>query len=108
MINSVEDDEFDVQSGLQSAWAVTFCILYILVMVIRCVDISKYIYQYLQYILYLPASLVFYLVTVRAVALEVRAHNTTYLLVMLLFFAAVIEFGVIVGGDISCQLVSEI
>ena len=50
----------------------------------------------------------FYLVTVRAVALEVRAHNTTYLLVMLLFFAAVIEFGVIVGGDISRQLVSEI
>ena len=43
MINSVEDDEFDVQSGLQSAWAVTFCILYILVMVIRCVDISRYI-----------------------------------------------------------------
>ena len=45
----------------------------------------------------------FYLVTVRAVALEVRAHNTTYLLVMLLFFAAVIEFGVIVGGDLPCQ-----
>ena len=43
MINSVEDDEFDVQSGLQSAWAVTFCILYIPVMVIRCVDISRYI-----------------------------------------------------------------
>ena len=50
----------------------------------------------------------FYLVTVRAVALEVRAHNTTYLLVMLLFFAAVIEFGVIVGGDISDQFVSDI
>ena len=50
MINSVEDDEFDVQSGLQSAWAVTFCILYILVMVIRCADISRYIHKYLQYL----------------------------------------------------------
>ena len=79
MINSVEDDEFDVQSGLKNGWAITFCVLYIIVMII---------------------SIILYFITIRAVALEIRAHNTTYLLVMLLFFAAIIEFGVIVGGKI--------
>ena len=77
MIGAVEDDEFDIQSGLKTGWAVTFCILYIIVMII---------------------SILCYFLTIRAVALEVRAHNTTYLLVLLLFFAAIIEFGVIVGG----------
>lgn len=76
MIGAVEDDEFDIQSGLKTGWAVTFCILYIIVMII---------------------SILCYFLTIRAVALEVRAHNTTYLLVLLLFFAAIIEFGVIVG-----------
>ena len=77
MIGAVEDDEFDIQSGLKAGWAITFCILYIIVMII---------------------SILCYFITVRAVALEVRAHNTTYLLVLLLFFTAIIEFGVIVGG----------
>ena len=77
MIGAVEDDEFDIQSGLKTGWAVTFCILYLIVMII---------------------SILCYFLTIRAVALEVRAHNTTYLLVLLLFFAAIIEFGVIVGG----------
>ena len=80
MIGSVEDDEFDVQSGLQTGWAITFCVLYIIVMIV---------------------SILSYFVTVRAVALEVRAHNTTYLLVLLLFFTAIIEFGVIVGGKLN-------
>lgn len=98
MINSVEDDEFDVQSGLQSGWAITFCILYIIVMII---------------------SIVMYFLTIRAVALEIRAHNTTYLLIMLLFFAAILEFGVIVGEfmakfghfsytDTNCKMVTFI
>ena len=77
MIESVEDDEFDVQSGLQAGWAITFCVLYIIVMLI---------------------SFTLYFITVRAIALEIRAHNTTYLLIMVLFLAAIIEFGVIVGG----------
>lgn len=82
MIGAVEDDEFDIQSGLKFGWAVTFCVLYIIVMII---------------------SILCYFFTVRAVALEVRAHNTTYLLVLLLFFTAIIEFGVIVGGiEIVC------
>ena len=80
MIGSVEDDEFDIQSGLQTGWAITFCVLYIIVMIV---------------------SILSYFVTVRAVALEVRAHNTTYLLVLLLFFTAIIEFGVIVGGILN-------
>ena len=80
MIGSVEDDEFDVQSGLQTGWAITFCVLYVIVMIV---------------------SILSYFVTVRAVALEVRAHNTTYLLVLLLFFTAIIEFGVIVGGKFN-------
>ena len=80
MIGAVEDDEFDIQSGLKAGWAITFCVLYIIVMII---------------------SILCYFVTVRAVALEIRAHNTTYLLILLLFFAAIIEFGVIVGG-IDC------
>ena len=95
MIGAVEDDEFDVQSGLMAGWAVTFCVLYIIVMMI---------------------SIVLYLLTVRAMALEIRSHNTTYLLAMLLFFAAVIEFGVIMGEfmarfghfsftDLNCKLV---
>ena len=79
MIGAVEDDEFDIQSGLKAGWAITFCVLYIIVMII---------------------SILCYFVTVRAVALEIRAHNTTYLLVLLLFFAAIIEFGVIVGGKL--------
>ena len=79
MIGAVEDDEFDIQSGLKAGWAITFCVLYIIVMII---------------------SILCYFVTVRAVALEIRAHNTTYLLVLLLFFAAIIEFGVIVGGSL--------
>ena len=94
MIGAVEDDEFDVQSGLMSGWAVTFCVLYIIVMVI---------------------SMVLYLLTVRAMAMEIRSHNTTYLLVMVLFFAAVVEFAVIMGEflarfghfsftDINCKL----
>ena len=95
MIGKVENDEFDVQSGLMSGWAVTFCVLYIIVMVI---------------------SIILYMLTVRAMALEIRSHNTTYLLVMLLFFAAVVEFGVIMGEfmarfghfsftDLNCKLV---
>ena len=86
MINSVEDDEFDVQSGLKNGWAITFCVLYIIVMII---------------------SIILYFITIRAVALEIRAHNTTYLLVMLLFFAAIIEFGVIVGGNIRIFSIFE-
>ena len=85
MIESVEDDEFDVQSGLQAGWAITFCVLYIIVMLI---------------------SFTLYFITVRAIALEIRAHNTTYLLIMVLFLAAIIEFGVIVGGkSYSYQLI---
>ena len=94
MIGSVEDDEFDVQSGLMSGWAVTFCVLYIIVMLI---------------------SIALYLLTVRALALEIRAHNTTYLLVMILFLTALLEFGVIMGEflarfghfsftDLNCKL----
>ena len=94
MIGSVEDDEFDVQSGLMSGWAVTFCVLYIIVMII---------------------SIVLYLLTVRALAIEIRAHSTTYLLVMILFLTAMLEFGVVMGEflarfghfsftDLNCKL----
>ena len=95
MIGAVEDDEFDIQSGLMAGWAVTFCLLYIIVMVF---------------------SIVLYLLTVRAMALEIRSHNTTYLFVMVLFLAAVVEFGVIMGeflarfghfsySELNCKLV---
>ena len=95
MIGAVEDDEFDIQSGLMAGWAVTFCLLYIIVMVF---------------------SIVLYLLTVRAMALEIRSHNTTYLFVMVLFLAAVVEFGVIMGEflarfghfsytELNCKLV---
>jgi len=98
MIGSVEDDEFDVQSGLESGWATAFFILYIIVMII---------------------SLVLYMLTIRAVALEIRVHNPTYILVLLLFLAAVIEFGVMIGEfmakfgyfsytDVNCKLVTFI
>ena len=82
MIGSVEDDEFDVQSGLESGWAIAFFVLYIIVMII---------------------SLVLYMLTIRAVALEIRVHNPTYILVLLLFLAAVIEFGVMIGGKLRYE-----
>ena len=55
MIGAVEDDEFDIQSGLKTGWAVTFCILYIIVMII---------------------SILCYFLTIRAVALEVCEDET--------------------------------
>ena len=58
MMNSVKQDEFDIQQGLQSVWAITFGVLYLLVMSI---------------------SIILYLLTVRAIAKNGRRENVTSL-----------------------------
>jgi len=93
-MNSVEQDEFDIQQGLQSVWAITFGVLYLLVMSI---------------------SIILYLLTVRAIAKNGRRENVTYFLVLFLFFAALVEyalvieefmsrFGYFLFSTINCQL----
>ena len=75
MMNSVEQDDFDIQSGLQSSWALCFSVLYLVVMV---------------------AVVGLYLAAIRALAICPRAHSVTYYLVILLFFTALVEFAIIV------------
>jgi len=93
-MNSVEEDEFDIQQGLQSVWAITFGVFYLLVMSI---------------------SIVLYLLTVRAIAKNGRRENVTYFLVMFLFFTALVEFALVIEEfmsrfgyflftNINCQL----
>jgi len=95
-MNAVEEDEFDIQSGVRNSWAISFCVLYLLVM---------------------SLSLALYLTTVRAVAVTVRSQNPTNYLVLLLFLAATVEFGLMVGeffarfgyflySDLNCQLLT--
>ena len=80
MMNSVEQDEFDIQQGLQSVWAITFGVLYLLVMSI---------------------SIILYLLTVRAVAKNGRRENVTYFLVFFLFFTALVEYALIIEGRLA-------
>jgi len=93
-MNSVEQDEFDIQQGLQSVWAITFGVLYLLVMSI---------------------SVFLYLLVVRAVARNGRRENVTYFLIFFLFFTALVEFALIIEEfmsrfgyflftNINCQL----
>jgi len=79
-MNSVEQDEFDIQQGLQSVWAITFGVLYLLVMSI---------------------SICLYLLTVRAVAKNGRRENVTYFLVFFLFFTALVEYALIIEEFMS-------
>jgi len=73
MWSSVEQDEFDIQSPLQSSWAISFSVLYLVVMIL---------------------SVLLYLSMVRAIA-KTSVHNLTYHLVFLLFFAALVEFALL-------------
>jgi len=79
MPSSVEQDEFDIQSPLQSSWAISFSILYLLVMIL---------------------SISLYLSMVRAIA-KTSVHNLTYHLVFLLFFAALVEFAILLEEFMS-------
>jgi len=79
MPSTVEQDEFDIQSPLQSSWAISFSILYLLVMVL---------------------SISLYLSLVRAIA-KTSVHNVTYHLVFLLFFAALVEFAILLEEFMS-------
>ena len=76
-MNSVEQDEFDIQHGLHSVWAISFGVLYLLVMSI---------------------SIILYMLTVRAIAKNGRRENVTYFLVLLLFFTALVEYALIIEG----------
>jgi len=93
-MNSVEQDEFDIQHGLHSVWAISFGVLYLLVMSI---------------------SIILYMLTVRAIAKNGRRENVTYFLVLFLFFTALVEYALIIEEfmsrfgyflftNINCQL----
>jgi len=75
MLNSVEQDDFDIQTGLQSTWAISFSVLYLIV---------------------ISLSVLLYLATIRALAIHGRRQAVTYYLVLLLFFAALVEFAVLI------------
>ena len=79
-MNAVEEDEFDIQQGLQSVWAITFGVLYLLVM---------------------SLSIFLYLLVVRAVARNGRRENVTYFLIFFLFFAALVEYALIIEGRLA-------
>jgi len=80
MMNSVEEDEFDIQHGLQSVWAITFGVLYLLVM---------------------STSIFLYLLVVRAVARNGRRENVTFFLIFFLFFTALVEYALIIEEFMS-------
>ena len=87
MMNAVEEDEFDIQRGVQSVWAIAFGILYLMVMV---------------------TSIILYMLTIRAVAKNGRRENVTYFLIFFLFFAALVEFALIIEGKSSSFLTQSI
>ena len=64
---------------IQSSWAISFSILYLLVMIL---------------------SISLYLSMVRAIA-KTSVHNLTYHLVLLLFFAALVEFAILLEEFMS-------
>ena len=80
MMNSVEEDEFDIQRGLQSVWAITFGVLYLIVM---------------------STSVLLYLLVVRAVARNGRRENVTFFLIFFLFFTALVEYALIIEGRLT-------
>lgn len=72
MVGRAVEEELDIQSSLQHTWAVSFSLLYLLVMLL---------------------STLLYLAVVRALA-RTATSSVTHHLVLLLFLAALVEFAV--------------
>lgn len=72
----VDQDELDLPVGLQSVWAITFSVLYLVV---------------------ITASILMYLAVVRTMAvLGARGENVTTFLVMFLGFSTLVECALVV------------
>lgn len=75
-MNSVDADEWDIEAGIKSVLIIFFSVLYFVV---------------------ITASIVMYLMMIRAMAItRTKTENVTYFLVLFLGFAALVEFSIII------------